>query len=389
MPVLMIFSDGGPDHRITYHSVKLALIVLFKKLGVDTLIAGRTAPGNSWANPAERIMSILNLAIQNISLMREESTSAMEQVLRSANSMNDIRTKSTKYPNLKEAWMESVKPLKTVLGERTSRLKLKEVPFTVHNAAQEVDINAFERQVLTCVDGNLELGKYTQQNVKSKLDYHEFLRTHCRERHYWFQIKKCDNRTCCVAKMSDTEFPWLPDPMMSNDPAHYKPFDDVINTETTEVDRPSSQTQTAKAVAEEIQGVRNQGLVAQNVRKIVRCYECHKPRCVYSKKSLTVRESRAFERLLTKYDYCCGSVITPEGDALEGVVNVRLQIDCNTHVEFPYYASTLAQPHICAFCAAVGQTKNQDAIKTHRIVLPVCRDCVVIGKLPPKRNPIK
>ncbi|XP_071161424.1 uncharacterized protein [Mytilus edulis] len=77
------------------------------------------------------------------------------------------------------------------------------------------------------------------------------------------------------------------------------------------------------------------------------------------------------------------------GDALEGVVNVRLQIDCNTHVEFPYYASTLAQPDICAFCAAVGATKNQDAIKTHRIVLPVCRDCVVIGKLPPKRNPIK
>lgn len=71
--------------------------------------------------------------------------------------------------------MESVKPLKTVLGERTSRLKLKEVPFTVHNAAQEVDINAFERQVLTCVDGNLELGKYTQQNVKSKLGTPIFL----------------------------------------------------------------------------------------------------------------------------------------------------------------------------------------------------------------------
>ncbi|XP_052099583.1 uncharacterized protein LOC127734054 [Mytilus californianus] len=74
------------------------------------------------------------------------------------------------------------------------------------------------------------------------------------------------------------------------------------------------------------------------------------------------------------------------GDALEGVVNVCLQIDCNTHVEFMYYASTLAQPDICA---AVGATKDQDAIKTHRIVLPVCRDCVIIGKLPPKRNPIK
>ena len=54
----MIYSDGGPGHRITYHSVKLARIVLFKRLGVDTLIAGLTAPGKSRANPAERIMSV-------------------------------------------------------------------------------------------------------------------------------------------------------------------------------------------------------------------------------------------------------------------------------------------------------------------------------------------
>lgn len=47
-PVLMIYSDGGPDHRVTYHAVKLALIVLFKKLDLDMLIAGRTAPGHSW-----------------------------------------------------------------------------------------------------------------------------------------------------------------------------------------------------------------------------------------------------------------------------------------------------------------------------------------------------
>lgn len=27
-PVLMMFTDGGPDHRVTYHAVKLALIVI-------------------------------------------------------------------------------------------------------------------------------------------------------------------------------------------------------------------------------------------------------------------------------------------------------------------------------------------------------------------------
>lgn len=57
-PVLMLFTDGGPDHRVTYHSVKLSLIVLFRRLSLELLVAGRSAPGHSWVNPAERIMSV-------------------------------------------------------------------------------------------------------------------------------------------------------------------------------------------------------------------------------------------------------------------------------------------------------------------------------------------
>ena len=34
---------------------------MFNKLDLDVLIAGRTAPSNSWANPVERIMSISNI----------------------------------------------------------------------------------------------------------------------------------------------------------------------------------------------------------------------------------------------------------------------------------------------------------------------------------------
>ena len=34
-PVLFLYSDGGPDHRLTYASVKLALISLFRKLHLD------------------------------------------------------------------------------------------------------------------------------------------------------------------------------------------------------------------------------------------------------------------------------------------------------------------------------------------------------------------
>lgn len=42
-PILLIYGDGGPDHRVTYLSVELALIALFRDLNCDILIALRTA----------------------------------------------------------------------------------------------------------------------------------------------------------------------------------------------------------------------------------------------------------------------------------------------------------------------------------------------------------
>ena len=60
-PVLLMYSDGGPNHRLTYVSVQVSLIAIFKKLDLDFLCAGRTAPSHSWRNPVERVMSTLNL----------------------------------------------------------------------------------------------------------------------------------------------------------------------------------------------------------------------------------------------------------------------------------------------------------------------------------------
>ena len=62
----MIYSDGGPDHRLTYHSLQLSLISVYVNLDLGMLIAARTAPGHSWANSIERLMSLLNLANQNV-----------------------------------------------------------------------------------------------------------------------------------------------------------------------------------------------------------------------------------------------------------------------------------------------------------------------------------
>lgn len=46
--VLFIYADGGPDHRLTYVSVQFSLVCLFRKMDLDYLCAGRTAPYHSW-----------------------------------------------------------------------------------------------------------------------------------------------------------------------------------------------------------------------------------------------------------------------------------------------------------------------------------------------------
>lgn len=62
-------------------SVKLSMIALFIELDLDELVALRTAPSNSWANPVERIMSIVNLGLQGIGIMRKKGSDAFEKAI--------------------------------------------------------------------------------------------------------------------------------------------------------------------------------------------------------------------------------------------------------------------------------------------------------------------
>ncbi|KAL3865743.1 hypothetical protein ACJMK2_043103 [Sinanodonta woodiana] len=276
-PALFMYTDGGPDHRVTYGAVKFSLIVLFRRLQLEFLVACRTAPGHSWTNPAERIMSLLNIAFQNTALARELASSDVETILK------------------------------------------------------------------TCGTD------------------------HCRERHYSFQIRRGHDEGCCPTP--EREWAWLPDPILDITGQHYKPFDELLGKETTDKDRPSSLKQTVAAVAQEQQGCKNSILVGQTVN----C--CTK---------LTARDQRALTHTLEKYDYTCGSVITPDGKSV-----VRLQLSCAVHIEFPYYASNIGRPDICAHCGAVGAEKSQEMTGRFRTVLPVCQQCLASGKDIPKRNPVK
>ena len=83
-PMLFIYSDGGPDHRLTYVSVQIALIALYLHHDLDYLCVARTAPCHSWRNPVERVMSLLNLGLQCVGLMRKEMPTQYEMAIKIA-----------------------------------------------------------------------------------------------------------------------------------------------------------------------------------------------------------------------------------------------------------------------------------------------------------------
>jgi hypothetical protein len=69
---MIMYTDGGPDHNCKHNSVRLGLLALFFELDLDTMVVLRIAPTQSWCNPVERVMSILNLGLQGVALDRHE-----------------------------------------------------------------------------------------------------------------------------------------------------------------------------------------------------------------------------------------------------------------------------------------------------------------------------
>ena len=100
-PVLFIYSDGGPDHRVNFISVKIALITLFRKLDLDYLCAVRTAPYHSYRNPVERIMSIINIGLQAIALARRVMSEEMEVEVEKCNPMKALHAVAERKPAFK------------------------------------------------------------------------------------------------------------------------------------------------------------------------------------------------------------------------------------------------------------------------------------------------
>jgi len=241
---ILFYSDGGPDHRLTYVSVQLSLIALFLACNLDFLCAARTTPAHSWRNPVERVMSTLNLGLQCVGLMRKEMEPKYKDEAAKCNSLATLQNTAERVEGFDTAIVDSISPVKCLLVKLLERLELKGKKFLSYTTASDTEIGELWSKVLE-VDSTLEREvSVTKKLLPTKLGLVAFLEHCCIARHYSFQIKKCGLDTCDICKpvrMSKEFFSklcFLPDPVPGEE-NHFKSFEELYGVVTAEEHRPS------------------------------------------------------------------------------------------------------------------------------------------------------
>lgn len=230
-------------------------------------------------------MSILNLALQGVSTRRQECGS----ILSSCESMADIRKAAESKPELRTAVQECLKPVITAVEERFFRLHLKDRRFKKGEVASDDEVECLW-SFASVIDNQLSIENTTKKEVMKAKSFLEFVDKHCRQRHYSFQIKKFSDPLCCpplrCPQAVFDSLHWLPDPMLDEDKAHYRVFQDVYGKTTSETDRPSFQQSKQRDEHPSTY------YTASKVRATVQCVACDKPRCIYTEKLSIYKENK-------------------------------------------------------------------------------------------------
>lgn len=175
--VILKFSD----QRNTLESVKCTSICIFKELDLDMFVAARCAPGQSWTNPAERVMSILNIGLQNCALTREKGSDELEKMLKSCTSMAAVRELGQKDPDVKEQWETTIEPVRRIVENRFRRLTLKDEPFQVLDPLPDAEVDYLSRHLSFLFPG-LDKDKLVKSSTMRVKAYTEWVQKHCRQR---------------------------------------------------------------------------------------------------------------------------------------------------------------------------------------------------------------
>ena len=133
-------------------------------------------------------MSLLNMGMQSVGLMRSEMSDEDEAAISSCNSLNQLRQAASKCPGLKESCLDSIEPIKVLLHDTFGRIQLKGKNIEAYISAKDEEIKKFE-QVLSGIDDMIEEGeKLTKPSLKAHPQLINFYEHCCQVRHALFVL---------------------------------------------------------------------------------------------------------------------------------------------------------------------------------------------------------
>ena len=127
------------------------------------------------------------------------------------------------------------------------------------------------------------------------------------------------------------------------------------------------------------------------VRSVVYCFRCSKPRCIYAQKQLSTRERILLDQLITNCVFSCGSPLLPPLHPLEERISMKTFRSCEAPVEMAFYSSNLDSINVCSYCGTSEDNVNEefDLSRRHRVTLPVCGQCKLVGRQARSLLPVK
>ena len=127
------------------------------------------AANRSAFHPVEKVNCIINLALNGVALAREPIEDVnFENLLKSCNSMVDMRNKASHNPGLIEQVSESLHKCKEIIEDRVKFASLKGNPFEVFKAAKKEEIHEF-MSIIQTIDDQFDVDDFLDTKKKFHL----------------------------------------------------------------------------------------------------------------------------------------------------------------------------------------------------------------------------
>lgn len=380
-PYLCLFSDGGGDHNITFLFVQCMLLALFKILDLDVLNVGRCAPNQSWINPAERCMSLLNIGMHGLALERDH-TGPFEKVIGSAKSMKDVRVRAKKHQGLQETYQASLQSATLTLERCFQSMNLKGKPIQVFQPNRTSNEIIQTLATIEPIITNEESIPHHRPNLVDYPRLKMYFETHMNEGLYLLQFRKCGNTECCVKRNGELP-PLVPSPVPIPGQDHYMPFHSLYGkVKTSEKDCPSLQQSGKDQKKKNQEGYK---YLASKLVSVLDCHQCGKSRGIYCLKGQNGISTEGI-RELDDIIFTCGM------DLRTSTIYCG-KLNCSSPIESTFYISRPKDKYVCYHCGSPEYIKDDMTQKMVEFstVYPICMICKGKGKtqvlLNPKKNP--